>query len=48
MDDLRKALRHARLSHFGIKGALDDNTELFTSGIIDSLGVSARTSTCRA
>jgi len=39
MDDLRNALRRTLVSRFGVKGALDDDTGLFSSGLIDSLSV---------
>jgi len=39
MNDLRGTLRRALASRFGIKRALDDDTELFSSGLIDSLSV---------
>jgi acyl carrier protein len=40
MNDLKQALRTALVTQFGVnRNSLDDNTELFTSGIIDSLGV---------
>jgi len=39
MDDLKTTLRHALVSRFGVKAALNDDTELFSSGLIDSLSV---------
>ena len=39
MDSLKKALRHALHSRFRVKGAVEDDTELFSSGLIDSLTV---------
>ena len=39
MDDLKTALRLALVSRFGVKGPLDDDTRLFSSGLIDSLSV---------
>lgn len=39
MNDLKQALRRALPSHFGVKGALDDDTGLFSGGLIDSLSV---------
>lgn len=39
MDDLKKTLRHVLVSRFGVKAALDDDAELFSSGLIDSLSV---------
>jgi acyl carrier protein len=39
MDDLRKALRRALTSRFGVRVPLTDDTELFSRGLIDSLNV---------
>jgi D-alanine--poly(phosphoribitol) ligase subunit 2 len=40
MNNLRQTLRTALVTHFRIdRGSLDDNTELFSSGLIDSLSV---------
>ena len=39
MDDLKAALRRALVSRFGVKGALNDDTKLFSGGLIDSLSV---------
>ena len=40
MNDLRQALRTALVTHFRVdRGSLDDNTGLFSSGLIDSLSV---------
>ena len=39
MDDLKKAVRRALVSRFGVRGAFDDDTQLFTRGLIDSLNV---------
>ncbi len=40
MNDLKEALRSALVTQFRIeRDSLDDNTELFSSGIIDSLSV---------
>lgn len=41
MIELKKALRTALVSRFGIKGTLDDDTGLFSGGLIDSLNVLA-------
>jgi acyl carrier protein len=40
MNDLRRALRTELVTHFRIDGkGLDDDTALFSSGLIDSLSV---------
>jgi acyl carrier protein len=40
MSDLRNALRSALVSQFGLKEmVIEDDTELFYTGLIDSLGV---------
>lgn len=39
MNDLKNALRRTLISHFRVKDTLDDDTELFSSGKIDSLSV---------
>ena len=40
MGDLRQALRHALVTQFRVdQKSLDDDTELFSSGLIDSLSV---------
>lgn len=39
MDDLKKALRRALVSRFGVRVPVDDDTEIFSRGLIDSLGV---------
>lgn len=39
MHDLRGALRRRLVSGFGVKVPFDDATELFASGLIDSLSV---------
>ena len=39
MNELKKTLLRALVTRFGIKGALDDDTKLFSSGLIDSLSV---------
>lgn len=39
MNELKPALRRALVSRFGVKGALDDDTKLFSGGLIDSLNV---------
>ncbi len=39
MDDLKNTLRRGIVSHFGVRGAIDDDTELFSGGLIDSLSV---------
>lgn len=39
MDDLRIALRRGLVEHFNVKVPFDDDTELFTRGLIDSLNV---------
>ena len=39
MEDLKKALRRALVTSFGIRSTLDDDTGLFSGGLIDSLTV---------
>jgi acyl carrier protein len=39
MDELKKALRRALVGRFGVKGELNDDTGLFSEGLIDSLSV---------
>lgn len=39
MDELKKSLRLALPSRFGVKGDLTDDTGLFSGGLIDSLSV---------
>lgn len=39
MHDLRQALRRQLVAAFGIKTPFDDATDLFASGLVDSLGV---------
>jgi acyl carrier protein len=39
MPDLRQALRRHLAAAFGIKAPFDDATDLFASGVVDSLGV---------
>ena len=39
MSDLRNTLRQALAGRFGIRAAIKDDTELFSSGLIDSLNV---------
>jgi len=40
MNDLRQTLRTALVTQFGAdRGSLDDDTKLFSSGLIDSLSV---------
>lgn len=39
MDELKKALRRALIGRFGVKGKLEDDTRLFSEGLIDSLSV---------
>jgi acyl carrier protein len=40
MNDFRRALREALVAQFGADAAsLDDDTKLFSGGLIDSLGV---------
>lgn len=39
MNDLRESLRVALVSRFGLKVEVDDDTDLFSSGLIDSLTV---------
>jgi len=39
MDDLKKAIRRALVSRFGVRVPVDDDTQLFSRGLIDSLNV---------
>ena len=39
MDELKRSLRKVLVSRFGVKGELDDDTGLFSGGLIDSLSV---------
>lgn len=39
MDDLKKALRRALATRFGVKVPLEEDTALFSRGLIDSLNV---------
>ena len=39
MDELKRTLRSELSTRFGVRKAIDDDTELFSSGLIDSLGV---------
>ncbi|OGC94625.1 MAG: hypothetical protein A2W25_09375 [candidate division Zixibacteria bacterium RBG_16_53_22] len=39
MSDLKNALHRDLVSRIGAEKMLDDDTELFSSGLIDSLGV---------
>lgn len=39
MDQLRLALHRALPARFGVRGTLNDDTRLFSSGMIDSLSV---------
>lgn len=39
MDELKTRLRLELGSRLGLNGALRDDTELFSSGVVDSLGV---------
>lgn len=39
MDQLKKAIRRALVTRFGVKVPLDDDTALFSRGLIDSLNV---------
>ena len=39
MDELKNTLRRALASQFGLRVAIDDDTQLFSSGLIDSLNV---------
>ncbi len=39
MDELKNALRRALVGRFGVKGSLEDDTGLFSEGLIDSLSV---------
>jgi len=39
MDDLKKALRRALTARFGVRVPVDDDTQLFSRGLIDSLNV---------
>jgi acyl carrier protein len=39
MDELKKSLRRALASRFGVRKAVDDDTALFSGGLIDSLSV---------
>jgi acyl carrier protein len=39
MEELSKALRHALPSRFKLRQALEEDTPLFSSGLIDSLNV---------
>ena len=39
MNDLKGTLLRALASRFGVKGAIDEDTKLFSSGLIDSLSV---------
>lgn len=39
MEELNKAIRHALASRFGVRQTLEDDTLLFSSGLLDSLNV---------
>ena len=39
MDDLKKAIRRALITRFGVKVPVTDETGLFSRGLIDSLSV---------
>lgn len=39
MDDLKKALRRALTSRFGVRVPVADDTALFSRGLIDSMNV---------
>lgn len=39
MEELNKVIRHALLSHFGVRRPLEDDTLLFSSGLLDLLNV---------
>jgi acyl carrier protein len=39
MDELTKSLSRALVSRFGVKGEVDEDTPLFSGGLIDSLSV---------
>ena len=39
MDDLKKSLRRALATRFGVRTPVDDDTGLFSRGLIDSLNV---------
>ena len=39
MDELKNTLRRALASQFGLRVSIDDDTQLFSSGLIDSLNV---------
>ena len=39
MNELKRSLRIALVSRFGVRGELNDDTGLFSSGLIDSLSV---------
>jgi len=39
MENLKKAIRGALVSRFGVRVPVNDDTELFSRGLIDSLNV---------